>query len=67
MVSPTNPVSPEEDASSTSVAERLPAAVDGTTRFLALDKCIKGRDFIQVVEMEIASEFVNDSNVGESR
>ena len=33
------------------------------TRFLALDKCVRGRDFIQVVEIPINAEYATDSHV----
>ena len=33
------------------------------TRFLALDKCVRGRDFIQVVEIPIDAEYATDSHV----
>ena len=33
------------------------------TRFLALDKCVRGRDFIQVLEIPISAEYTTDSHV----
>ena len=62
--SPTNPISPEEDSKEEHVSELRPtAAIDGKTRFLALDKCLQGRDFMQVVEMEVPASKMEDNKV----
>ena len=41
-----------------------PAAADGTTRFLARDKCVRGRDYMQVVSLEVDSSCLEDNKVG---
>lgn len=62
--SPTNPISPDEGVKEDDVSELRPtAAIDGKTRFLALDKCLQGRDFMQVVEMEVDASEVEDNRV----
>lgn len=35
------------------------------TLFLALDKCLKRRSYIQVLTMTVDEEYVNDNHVGD--
>lgn len=64
--SPVHPQSAETDPENETAYSHghPPAAADGTTRFLALDKCVRGRDYMQVVSLEVDSSCLEDNKVG---